>query len=108
MTARIVARRFEANWRKNPALTFSDDDCGKAPEAVCSEAYRIAIKQIGRGRRPSNCALPMTRERVAQVGLPVWSDSFASLAQRAWKSLCHVNRGPSRSPDHSSSQRKKR
>ena len=107
LTARILARRFEAKWRKNTNLNFSREDCGQAPDDVCAEAYRIANKQIGKGRRPSNCSLPMTKDRVEQVGLPVWSDSFTDLAQRAWKSLCHINRGPSRAPDHSSSQRGK-
>ena len=105
LTARIIARRFEAKWKKDQRLPFSSAQCGTATEAVCGNAYRIAIKQIGRGRLPSNCSLPMQSKAVESVRLPVWDDGFDPLAQRAWKSLCHISHGPKKAPDHSSSKR---
>ena len=105
LTARIIARRFEAKWRADHRLLFSLSMCGNASVEVCSNAYRIAIKQIGKGKRPSNCSLPMQQQTVAAVGLPIWDEAFDVQAQEAWKSLCHINHGPKKPPDHSSSQR---
>ncbi len=105
LTARIIARRFEAAWRKNKSLLFSKDECGQASPKVCSNAYRIAIKQIGKGRKPSNCSAPISQKAVLSTGLPVWEAEFNALAQQAWKSICHINHGPKKPPDHSSSQR---
>ena len=105
LTARIIARRFEASWKKNRQEVFSADFCGTASANVCTNAYRISIKQIGKGKRPSNCSLPMQVDTVRATGLPVWDVSFDQQAQKAWKSLCHINHGPRKPPDHSSSQR---
>jgi hypothetical protein len=107
LTARIIARRFEASWRQNRNLEFSKTHCGTASEETCSNAYRIAVKQIGRGKRPSNCSLPMDTKRVLATALPIWSEDMAELAQQAWKSVCHINHGPTKAPDHISSQRAK-
>jgi hypothetical protein len=105
LTARIIARRFEASWKKNRHEVFSASHCGSASANVCTNAYRISIKQIGRGKRPSNCSLPMQTDTVQAVGLPTWDVSFEQQAQIAWKSLCHINHGPKKPPDHSSSKR---
>jgi len=105
LTARIIARRFEAQWLQNRQLLFSSVICGTATENVCANAYRISIKQIGRGHKPSNCSLPMQVSTVTSSGLPGWEDSFEPQAQQAWKSLCHASHGPKKPPDHSSSKR---
>lgn len=107
LTARVVARRFESSWRNNPSMTFSSDDCGELPVAICVDAYRIAIKQIGRGKLPSPCVLPMSVESVRSVGLPVWNEDLEDSVQTAWKSLCHATYGPQKAPDYASSQKAK-
>ena len=108
LTARVVARRFESAWRNNRQYPFSLRECGGLPESICVDAYRIAIKQIGKGLLPKPCTVPMSIETVAGVGLPVWSDGLNTAVQSAWKSLCHATYGPQKSPDYASSQRAKK
>ena len=108
LTARVVARRFETAWRNNRQYPFSLSECGQLPEAICIDAYRISIKQIGKGRLPKPCALPMTVETVAAAGLPVWHMDLQESVQSAWKSLCHATYGPQKAPDYASSQRAKK
>ena len=108
LTARVVARRFEAGWRSSPRLRFSVDQCGELPQDVCIDAYRIAIKQIGRGRLPKSCRLPMKVEQVLEVGLPGWVSNMDEILQPAWKSLCHATYGPQKAPDYASSQKAKK
>lgn len=107
LTARVVARRFESGWRNNPSMPFSKDDCGELPDAICVDAYRIAIKQIGRGTLPNPCVHPMSIESVRSVGLPIWHTDLDDSVQTAWKSLCHATYGPQKAPDYASSQKAK-
>ena len=108
LTARVVARRFETAWRNNRQYLFSSSECGQLPKEICIDAYRISIKQIGKGRLPKPCTLPMKSETVAAAGLPVWHSDLQEPVQRAWKSLCHATYGPQKAPDYASSQRAKK
>ena len=108
LTARVVARRFETAWRNNRQYPFSLNECGQLPEDICIDAYRISIKQIGKGRLPKPCALPMKTDLVANAGLPVWHGDLQEAVQSAWKSLCHATYGPQKAPDYASSQRAKK
>lgn len=105
LTARVMARRFEARWRQNRGFVFSERICNGVPEQVCSDAYRIAIKQIGKGKLPNPCRLPVTTNSVEAVGLPIWSEGVEESVQKAWKSLCRASYGPQKPPDHASSIR---
>ncbi len=107
LTARVVARRFESAWRNNRQYKFSQRECGELPEEICVDAYRISIKQIGKGRLPKPCALPMSTVNVTAAGLPIWSEELQDGVQKAWKSLCHATFGPQKAPDYASSQRAK-
>ena len=107
LTARVVARRFESDWRSNPNVAFSSEDCGDLPDAICIDAYRIAIKQIGRGKLPNPCVLPMSVDSALNVGLPTWHSDLDDSVQAAWKSLCHATYGPQKAPDYASSQKAK-
>ena len=108
LTARVVARRFETAWRNNSSYPFSLSECGQLPEEICIDAYRISIKQIGKGRLPKPCTLPMQPENVLAARLPVWHDDLQESVQSAWKSLCHATYGPQKAPDYASSQRAKK
>ena len=108
LTARVVARRFETAWRNNASYPFSLSECGQLPEEICIDAYRISIKQIGKGRLPKPCTLPMQPENVLAARLPVWHDDLQESVQSAWKSLCHATYGPQKAPDYASSQRAKK
>ena len=108
LTARVVARRFETAWKNNRQYPFSLNECGQLPEEICIDAYRISIKQIGKGRLPKPCTLPMNPQTVAAAGLPVWHDALQESVQSAWKSLCHATYGPQKAPDYASSQRAKK
>lgn len=108
LTARVVARRFETAWRNNSSSPFSLSECGQLPEEICIDAYRISIKQIGKGRLPKPCTLPMQPENVLAARLPVWHDDLKESVQSAWKSLCHATYGPQKAPDYASSQRAKK
>lgn len=105
LTARVMARRFEVRWRQDYSFLFSKDVCKDVPEQVCSDAYRIAIKQIGRGKLPDPCRPPISTASVRSVGLPIWSTELEPLIQKAWKSLCHASYGPQKPPDHASTIR---
>lgn len=105
LTARVMARRFEVRWRQDSSYLFSRDVCGDVPEQVCSDAYRIAIKQIGRGKLPTPCRPPISTASVKNIGLPIWSSELEISIQKAWKSLCRASYGPQKPPDHASTQR---
>jgi len=107
LTARVVARRFESAWRNNRQYPFTSAECGQLPTEICVDAYRIAIKQIGKGLLPKPCTIPMSTANVAAVGLPVWHQELQEPMQAAWKSLCHATYGPQKAPDYASSQRAK-
>ena len=102
LTARIIARRYLIQSRSVP---FAAPSCGKAPSAVCTDAYRFAVKLSGKGRLPMDCSLPMSKARAAEAGLPLWQDSFSSQAQAAWQNLCSRSSGKGhRPPDHAASR----
>lgn len=105
LTARVLARRFEAGWRSQPQLEFSSANCGQVSREVCVDAYRIAIKQIGKGVLPNPCVYPMPKENVQQSKLPVWHTELDADIQVAWKSLCHASYGQQKPPDYESSQK---
>jgi hypothetical protein len=104
LTSRIIARRFVASRRKDPARLFSALACGNAPKLVCDDAYRFTVKLLGKGRLPADCSLPMTRERAESAGFPGWEKSFEPAAQKGWLNLCRRQKNKNhRSPDQSAS-----
>lgn len=104
LTAKIISRRFQAEWRRNSGYLFGASVCGSAPPIVCQEAYRLSVKMISQNRIPEPCLVPMSTEDVLAAHLPIWEASFSSYAQEAWSNLCRRSQGGNhRPPDHRAS-----
>ncbi|MFT4975442.1 MAG: hypothetical protein ACI8S6_001329 [Myxococcota bacterium] len=106
ITGRIVAERFRRSYGQQP---FTRTACGTADDAACAEAYRVVvIRAGGQGRAPSDCTLPMSRDRISALSLPVWTDDTQDIADVVWAHQCRrANGRHNQPPDVRSAERAK-
>lgn len=96
ITGRIIAKR---HWRSGRGQAFSLAMCGTSDEAACVEAYRVMITSGDHdARAPEDCTLPIRRELVAALGLPVWEEDAQGIADQVWSHQCRRARGRHKVP----------
>jgi hypothetical protein len=94
--ARRIADRIAAPGQRR---RFARADCGDAPEATCTEAYRFYVRKLFRQQdMRAMCEQPVSLEAVEAAGLPGWEDDFAESAPEMWRRLCRELTGGGRPP----------
>lgn len=100
----FLARRIAERVRRSAAgepRQFTTATCGTAPAATCSEAYRYLVRGSKAAQDVSAlCTAPLTPERLAAAGMPVWTDGEPATVAALWDVLCRELQGAGRPPPH--------
>jgi hypothetical protein len=95
----ISSRACPDRGTEAPCPDFARQDCGRASDEICRQAYRVTARTGARDIDiTAICRRPIEREALRAVGLPVWNPDFSRTAIETWGHICQSMTGQTPPP----------